>query len=287
MTLLQDPVASVRRESYKGVAKMILLLADLVEKQLAEGNISSLEELESQRELESVIQAVNTLIRGEAFQLRQLWAELAYALLRDLPKELFEKYFIDGVLLLTSDPVSNVRVAIAIFLTGWGPDDLAPWVEDDSYRMSPWKWLLQRPDIRQCVERLALDDRDVYSFIVKVKPIFPDIEFGSISCQGKKVAPGGAIPVVNAALTKQDNKTMHFSLSKENLILDLIDQNDALSELKDSDVSDNDDLETSMNSTGAVTYASDIDSVEDDKTNYYLDSGQDNEDYPYNNDSQD
>ena len=292
MTLLQDPVASVRRESYKGVAKMILLLADLVEKQLVEGNVTNLEELESQRELESVIQAVNTLIRGEAFQLRQLWAELAYALLRDLPKELFEKYFIDGVLLLTSDPVSNVRVAIAIFITGWEPDDLAPWMEDNGNRMSPWKWLLQRPDIRQCVKRLAVDDRDVYSFIVKLKPMFPDIEFGSVSCHGKKVAPGGAVPVVNAALTKQDNKTINFSLSKENLILDLLDQNDALSELKDSDVSDNDELETSMNSTGAVTYASDIDSVEDDKTNYYLDSGQDSgqdsEDVsPHNYDSQD
>ena len=290
MTLLQDPVASVRRESYKGVAKMILLLADLVDKQLAEGNTPGSVELESQRELESVIQAVNTLMRGEAFQLRQLWAELVYALLRDLPKELFETYFIDGVLLLTSDPVSNVRVAIAIFLTGWGPDDLAPWEEArDSHRASPWKWLLQRTDVRQCVERLAIDDRDVYSYIVKVKPIFPTIEFRSISCHGRKEAPGGKIPVVKqdgiSTELKQEGVLTHRPLSKDNLILelDLLDQNDALSELKDSDISDNDELSTSMNSTEAVTYASDIDSVEDDKTNYLLDSGQDSEDFAYNN----
>ena len=276
MTLLQDPVASVRRESYKGVAKMILLLADLAEHQLAMENNNEVE-LESQRELELVIQAVNTLVRGEAFQLRQLWAELALTLLKELPQELFETYFIDGVLILTSDPVSNVRVAISVFLTGWEIDD----IESDEFLISPWKWLMERTDIRQCVERLAVDDRDIYSFVVRAKPLFPDLEFSIVSCRGKKEAPGGSIPVVNCSLRKQDNKNIQFSVSKENLIyeLELLDQNDALSELK-SDVSDNDELSTSMNSTEAVTYASDIDSVDDDKASNYLDS-EDNSPHNY------
>ena len=208
-------------------------------------------------------------MRGEAFQLRQLWAELALTLLKELPQELFESYFIDGVLLLTSDPVSNVRVAIAVFLTGWEIDDL----ESEEFLKCPWKWLMERTDIRQCVERLAVDDRDVYSYVVRSKPLFRDLEFGIVSCLGKKEAPGGSIPVVNCSLRKQDNKNIHFSISKENLIYDLdLDQNDALSELKDSDVSDNDELSISMNSTEAVTYASDLDSVDDEKASNCLDS---------------
>lgn len=162
MTLLQDPVASVRKESFKGVAKMILLLHDLQEadmlqqqqQQQNKGNSSSSSKANSNgddgnnnsgesagddstdidvnsppsfQQFQTIIQSINSFIRYEAYQLRQLWLELCHRLLRDLPRHIFEKYFIEGLVTLASDPVSNVRVALALVLGGWEPEDITPW----------------------------------------------------------------------------------------------------------------------------------------------------------------
>jgi hypothetical protein len=108
---------------------------------------------------------------------------------------LFEKFFLDGLLYLTSDAVLNVRVAVGNVLTGWSVER-EPFV--DGSDPSPWTWLLTRPDVRDCVCRLAVDDRDVYISLSKLQGYFPDIEFSFVSCRGRKEAPGGAVPVVNS-----------------------------------------------------------------------------------------
>lgn len=56
---------------------------------------------------------------------------------------------------------------------------------------SPWKWLLTRSDIRLCVERLAVDDRDICANVSLLKGIYPDIRFDAVSCRGRKIPPGG------------------------------------------------------------------------------------------------
>jgi len=264
MTLLQDPVADVRKDSFKGVAKLVLVLYEHSKSEIShpfidvnfpiQGRSSlfgdsspmnsqqSLAEIAKQatHDLETVIRGINILIRGETYQIRQLWLELCHRLLRDLPRELFEESFIDGILKLTCDHVSNVRVAVAIVIAGWGPDDLAPWEELDvntttpsvegeepessmslesisvslndldsqtkpvvtqksrtetKMRQSPWKWLLERSDIRECVRRLSKDDYDVYYNVVKLQPLFPEITFEKMSCRGMKSPPGGTEPI--------------------------------------------------------------------------------------------
>jgi hypothetical protein len=60
---------------------------------------------------------------------------------------------------------------------------------------SPWNWLLKRMDIKRCVERLSKDDRDVYLNVSQLRVLYPDIDFEMISCRGKKIAPGGNIPI--------------------------------------------------------------------------------------------
>lgn len=62
-------------------------------------------------------------------------------------------------------------------------------------RESPWKWLMERADIKECVQRLSQDDNDVYLEVSKLQPLFPHLEFRAISCKGLKEAPGGSTPV--------------------------------------------------------------------------------------------
>ena len=264
MTLLQDPVASVRRDSFLGVAKMIMILSQqadflsaelskmdhkesLVEtaspvsagsaecpnmkRQLSEEKIRQKKLVRQQRHhiaitaahhVDIVANAVQTLIQGRSYRLRQLWVELSHALLLELPQHLFEKHFLDGLLYLASDPVSNVRVAVAAVFAGW--QDFKPPIsaDDDATKRtdtnnncdeslisgdecsskllvesSPWSWLLRRLDIAQCVMRLSVDHKDVYSVMVKLQPIFPHILFRAVSCKGRKEAPGGRNPVPN------------------------------------------------------------------------------------------
>ena len=241
ITLLQDPVASVRRDSFTGVAKMMMVLSDhgdslstfaciasmnlntrtSVAISNGHGNTAALNAEQSNRwtaqhlastaahHVDTVARAINSLIQSKTYQLRQLWVELCHALLLELPQSLFEKYFLDGLLYLTSDPVSNVRVAVGLVLAGWGPDQQPTLSEINSYNpdnefsdvsgkvVSPWVWLLRRPDVKECAQRLSCDDNDVYSSIIKLQSIFPDITVRAISCRGLRVAPGGTIPVPN------------------------------------------------------------------------------------------
>ena len=247
ITLLQDPVASVRKDSFTGVAKMMVVLAEhsdaltafavLKNMKLATRSSSSILNNYSEAKtdmksieqsdrwtsqqlaasaahhLETVAKAINNLIQCKTYQSRQLWVELSHALLQELPQTLFEKYFLDGLLYLTSDAVSNVRVAVGLVLSGWGDNGMPTMSEIHSHspknvehkgngsvammKKSPWIWLLRRSDIRQCIMRLSSDDKDVYLSIVKLQPIFPDINIRIQSCKGLKEAPGGRVPVPN------------------------------------------------------------------------------------------
>ena len=249
MTLLQDPVASVRCDSFLGVARMVMILSveadsssaelamidrgDVLEDGVVEGEFSHIvphavqqqlvEEKLHQRKLfrqhhhsiavtaahhvDIVANALQTLIQGRSYRLRQLWVELSHALLLEIPRVLFEKHFLDGLLYLTSDPVSNVRIAVATVFAGW-KDYRPPPVLDEHIatgcgedallvESSPWKWLLGRSDISQCVMRLSVDHEDIYSVLVHLKPLFPHIVFRAVSCKGRKEAPGGKNPVPN------------------------------------------------------------------------------------------
>lgn len=190
MTLLQDPVAEVRIESFKGIAKLMLVL------QPGGSNIDTGEaakisptETESLQYLDAIARAINALIYGETFMHRGLWAEVALQLLRELPRELFEKYFIDGILKLTGDAVANVRICVAQLLTGWHPTHPSPVEPGSTADNCPWVWLLEKEEVRDCFRRLAKDDNDVYVALSKVRQIFPGMNFVSYSCRGLKRAP--------------------------------------------------------------------------------------------------
>lgn len=273
MTLLQDPVADVRRDSFKGVSKLIMVLYEQTKLEVLSRNSTprgsfsihdnpvshdsvqvSIDSSKSEgsphhhpnkrasHDLEAVIRSINTLSRGETYLVRQLYVELSHRLLRDLPRELFEKSFVEGILKLTCDPVINVRVCVAVLLTGWEPEHPAPVANSVSFSsktngdslitgstspkrssddldtmnnsngkaISPWTWFLQRPDIRECVSRLAKDDNDVYNNLIKIQYLFPDIIFERISCRGMKTAPGGNQPIHYSGLTKELDIDLDF-----------------------------------------------------------------------------
>lgn len=195
MTLLQDPVASVRRESFKGVSALlnaVYAVASDTDKQYPNDVIEM-----NKQNLEEICRAVNSFITSDKCQHRQLWLELALQLLKDLPRHFFEKEFLAGILILVCDRVLNVRLACAMLLDGWEPEYPAPWeIESEGQRKnSPWLWFLARADIKEVVQRLSQDDNDVYLHVSKLKVVYPDITFASITCRGKKVAPGGSEPV--------------------------------------------------------------------------------------------
>lgn len=250
MALLQDPVYEVRIASYDGVARMIVVLyADPENPIVPPPSSTAEEELDIASDppttggggkfLSSVARSINALIFNESYKLRQVWAELALRLLRNIPRNLFEIYFIDGLIRLASDPVPVVRVAVAEALTSWEPHDWAPWETEDSIlaatapkpsspgpvlsrsnsleglikpipkrsdRPSPWSWLLQREDIKEIVVRLSDDDPDVFLAMQKLQPMFPDIVFHRRSCRGLRVAPGGPspFPVARKILTLEE-----------------------------------------------------------------------------------
>ena len=258
ITLLQDPVASVRRDSFTGVAKMMMVLSDhgdalstiacinsmnlntRVSVAISNGNLEGSNDARNMERsnrwtaqhlaasavhhVDTVARAINSLIQSKTYQQRQLWVELSHALLLELPQSLFEKYFLNGLLYLTSDPVSNVRVAVGLVLSGWGPGQ-EPILENmnDSLPSStsststsgkggPWTWLLRRSDVKECVQRLSCDDNDVYSSIIKLKYCYPDLHVRVVSCRGLKEAPGGSVPVLN---------TVTGAYTSENFISDI------------------------------------------------------------------
>lgn len=192
MTLLQDPVVSVRRETFKGVSSLVCAVYEVT---LNEKKLYSEEQIEANRQhLEELIKAINSFVVSNKCQMRQLWLELCLQLLKDLPKDLFEAQFISGILSLVCDRVANVRLALAALLVGWSPEFVAPW-ECSSDSSNPWLWLLKRADIKNCVERLSKDDNDIFNTLQILGSFYPDIVFESISCRGKRSAPGGDLPV--------------------------------------------------------------------------------------------
>lgn len=175
MTLLQDPVSCVRKNSYQGVTTMIALLAGSV-------NLHSHEIKENTQHFKSVIATINSLIRGDTYQMRQLWLELCHCILYSLPEDIIIANFIPGIVQLAADPVINVRITVAALLTGWetyfNPSVINECSNcDNTGRNSNWSWLLRRSDIQNCVKSLAQDEQDVYDKMVRLKDVFPGIEF--------------------------------------------------------------------------------------------------------------
>lgn len=195
MTLLQDPVASVRRVSFKGVSSLINAVYVVA---TDTKNVFPPDAVEQGKQnLEEISRAINSFVNSDKCHHRQLWLELALQLLKDLPRSYFEKEFLPGILTLVTDRVTNVRLALAMLFDGWAPEYPAPWdVEEEHHRKdSPWRWFLLRTDIRNCVQRLCLDDHDVYLHVSSLQPIYPDISFSFKSCRGLRIPPGGADPV--------------------------------------------------------------------------------------------
>lgn len=194
MTLLQDPVASVRRESFKGVSSLLNAVYEVVDNAANEFSADVVEV--NRQNLDEVCRAINSFASSDKCQHRQLWLELALQLLKDLPRHFFEKEFLPGILSLVGDRVVNVRLALAMLVVGWEPEYTAPWeAEDDEHRQnSPWLWLLARTDIRNCVERLSEDDPDVYACVSQLRIVYPEMQFSGKTCRGKRAAPGGAHP---------------------------------------------------------------------------------------------
>lgn len=194
MTLLQDPVAEVRIESFQGISAMMLVLqpGQFSSNQNKDDELIKMSpsESESEQYFDAIARAINALVFGETFMHRGLWAELCLQLLRDLPRDLFEKYFIEGISKLSCDSVSNVRICVAQLLTGWSPTHPSPLDEGSTADNCPWVWLLAKNEIRDCVRRLSKDDNDVFIAINKLSAHFPDISFESHSCRGLKQAPG-------------------------------------------------------------------------------------------------
>lgn len=212
ITLVQDRVAQVRSNVIPGIAKMIQVVLPgyqptytLEEINPENGSITIITPQPIQEQdiyfLEAIVKAINALIVSDIYIFRQIWAELALHLLKEIPFSTFEHYFLNGIIQLTSDPITNVRVKIAELLTGWeiySPN--VPWSDEnqdnkeDDIAINPWKQLLLRDDIKQCIIKLSNDDRDVYYPMKKIQPLYPEIQFTEISCRGMKMAPGGKEP---------------------------------------------------------------------------------------------
>lgn len=205
MALFQDPVASVRHATFKGIAELINMLHTMATSPANEigGSVPSTDSDEmnlssseyAQQCLLYVIDNLNIFMKDAIYMKRLFWVELVQTLLKTIPRDVCEQHFVPGIVLLTSDPVCNIRVSISVLLTNWAPEFNPPWMETESTTENPFAWLLARKDIRLCVERLRVDDKDVYRNVSKLQPIFPELEFGFCSCRGLKAAPGGSVPV--------------------------------------------------------------------------------------------
>jgi len=226
MILLQDPVASVRNETFKGTSKLLCVLHSMPDEAVANGVPTQT----SLKFIETVANTINELLSSSNYQNRLIWLDLSRQLLIDLPKDLFEKYFLQGVLHLTIDRISNVRVAVGDLISGWAPDFPEPWTEgDDLGRVHPWKWFLARSDIQECVKRLCVDDTDVFIRVKKVAPMFPGLEFKSISCRGLKQPPGGVdpIPLAVALEDEAEEDLAPSSVSASEIIAEKSENNSA------------------------------------------------------------
>lgn len=248
ITLLQDPVVSVRKDSLAGVAQLLLITYNV---SINKDNLYTEEQVNNNiANLEKFCSSLNYFVSFKS-NMRQIWVDLCAELLKTIPLSLFASQFLPSLLKLASDPVTIVRIAVSDLLTAWTKADYpAPWEfnkleeheliipkpksddinhidldqdnslpklrrcpssqEYEGYN-SPWQWLLARKDIRDAVVRLSDDCRDVYHNIVKLQPLFPDLEFKIKSCRGLKEAPGGSEPVsVNdTLLTRAEIKELY------------------------------------------------------------------------------
>ena len=206
MALLQDPVAAVRRDSYRGTARMLSVLYGGQKRAAAGKEVAAEESFRGQ--VAHVAAALNRLSGAKVFQQRQLWLELCVELLKELPRELFESYFVSGIVLLASDPVVNVRLVVSELFASWdaylldkesGAVGMASVsdptsISTESIASTPWEWFLAREDIKECVAKLARDDFDVYRNIKRLAPLFPNIDFQGVrsSCmRDDKTEKGG------------------------------------------------------------------------------------------------
>ena len=219
MALFQDPVADVRHATFKGIASLIMLLDEMIHspettRRVLEEENDSIDMATtiaySKECMVQVIHSINIFMSEDAYKKRLLWVELAKELLKNLPQRLCELFVIEGLVLLTSDPICNVRVAVSAALTGWEPEFTCPTYAEitaasmDAYNFNekftaivtnPYVWMYKREDIRECIKRLSADDKDVYRHMIKISHLFPQYTFEIVNCRGMKWAPGGPQPV--------------------------------------------------------------------------------------------
>ena len=219
MALFQDPVADVRHATFKGIASLIMLLDEMIHspettrRVLEEENdtIDMATTIAYSKEcMVQVIHSINIFMSEDAYKKRLLWVELAKELLKHLPQRLCELFVVEGLVLLTSDPICNVRVAVSAALTGWESEFSCPTLAEitassmdvfgfngqfSTEVTNPYVWMYKREDIRECIKRLSGDDKDVYHHMVKIAHLFPHYTFQIIDCRGMKWAPGGPQPV--------------------------------------------------------------------------------------------
>lgn len=172
MTLLQDPVSCVRKDSYSGIAKLIQILFD--------HSIKNPDDQLVKKHLQLIATAINSLATGETYQMRQLWIELFNQFLLDMNRQAIETYFIDVLANLASDPVCNVRVSFAFLLSAWTKlEAFAGKVISRKEDLEPtnWAWLLNRLDIVDALTCIATDDVDVYTYLLPLNPLFPSLTF--------------------------------------------------------------------------------------------------------------
>lgn len=236
ITLIQDRIAEVRYSILPGITKMMLVVLPgyqpsyLLEEFASDGTVVRVQPPPISEDditfLEAIVLAINALIVSDAYIYRQIWCELAVELLIELPSPIFEKYFMDGILQLTGDPITNVRVKVAELLTKWEKYGYPkPWEDREETRLNPWKWLLAQEQVHRCVERLSQDDRDVYLCLQKIQPLFPSLELVEISCRGLKTAPSGISltpaepPIEMAGVVELSNLEEGASLVADRLVV--------------------------------------------------------------------
>jgi serine/threonine-protein phosphatase 4 regulatory subunit 1 len=206
MTLLQDPVSCVRKDSYSGIAKLIQILFN--------HSIKYPEDQVIKKHLQLIATAINSLATGETYQMRQLWIELCIRFLLDMDRLAIETYFIDVLASLACDPVCNVRVSFASLLSAWTKLDLFSGKvisTKEDLEPSNWAWLLSRQDIINAVGSIATDDIDVYTYILPLKPLFPNLTFSIVI---KKLRPDEPI-VTSSSSASSNNISLSLPVPKK------------------------------------------------------------------------
>ena len=271
LTLLQDPVYIVRKESYKGVAAMINTLS-------IDRNNNGGEKTDNSKHIKSIVATINSLYRAETYQMRQLWADLTLCLFHNLNRDILENNFINGIIVLATDPVCNVRSSVASLLTGWdinfqptsyilnGPTC------NDTLSHSNWHWLLRRVDIQDSTRNLSQDNKDVYDIIVKLQPIYSDFEF--------KILSKSVIIKSEISTTIPADKDINISLTSLGTPIDIHSPNRIHSFSSDWSSAQMDGLEYSLDKIdGLPNEILERDLIESQRTHTVPTSDDDDDDY--------